>query len=79
MGRTIAIRLGERNDAILDYLLLPTPYTRTSIWFSEESRPARNIERFANFEEVACSLIRRVNKTTRNVQTDGLFVQMLRC
>jgi DNA invertase Pin-like site-specific DNA recombinase len=71
VGWSIAIRLGERNEAILDYLLLPMPSsTRTWIWFSEESRAARNIDRFETFEEVARSLIRRVNETAQITSTD---------
>ncbi|NOJ43021.1 recombinase family protein [Bradyrhizobium australiense] len=72
LGWTIAIRLGEKNEAILDYLLLPTPpLTRTWIWFSEKSLAARNIESFANFEAVARSLIRRVKKRRAAQQLNG--------
>jgi len=43
MGWTVAIRLGENNEAILDYILLPS-FTRPWLWFSEEHRPAHKIE-----------------------------------
>jgi DNA invertase Pin-like site-specific DNA recombinase len=63
VGWTVAIRLGEDNQAVLDYVLLPSPsYTRAWLWFSEESRPALKIERFETFEDLARSLVRRVSK-----------------
>jgi DNA invertase Pin-like site-specific DNA recombinase len=50
MGWTVAIRLGENNEAILDYVLLPSPsFTRAWLWFSEEGCPAHKIERFETF------------------------------
>jgi DNA invertase Pin-like site-specific DNA recombinase len=69
-GWIVAIRLGEKNVAILDYLLLRSPsFTGAWLWFSEEDRPAHKIERFETFEELARSLVRRVNKGTLRTPT----------
>jgi hypothetical protein len=66
MGWTAAVRLGENNKAILDYVLLPSPSVPGGwLWFSEEGHPVHKIERFETFEELARSLVRRVNKATR--------------
>jgi hypothetical protein len=66
LGWTVAIRLGATNKAILDYILLPSPSVAGNwLWFSEESHPTRKIERFETFEQLARSLVRRVNKATR--------------
>jgi hypothetical protein len=51
MGWAVTIRLGENNEAILDYVLLPS-FTRVLLWFSEQDRPAHKIERFETFEEL---------------------------
>ena len=67
MGWTVAIRLGENNEAILDYILLPS-FTRARLWFSEEHRPAHKIECFETFEDLTRSLVRRVDKATRSTQ-----------
>lgn len=69
-GWTVALRLGENNTSILDYLLLPTPSERR-VWeyISEESRAAKRIERFATFQELTRSLLRRVKKATRGTPT----------
>jgi hypothetical protein len=66
-GWIVAIRLGEKNEAILDHVLLPSPsFTGAWLWFSEENCVARKIERFETFEQLERSLVRRVNKATRN-------------
>ncbi len=50
-GWIVAIRLGENNESILDYILLPsTSLTAHWVW---------------TLEELARSLIKRVNKATR--------------
>jgi hypothetical protein len=65
-GWIVAIRLGENNESILDYILLPsTSLTAHWLWISEEGRPAHKIERFETLEELARSLIKRVNKALR--------------
>jgi DNA invertase Pin-like site-specific DNA recombinase len=67
MGWTVAIRLGENNKAILDYVLLPSPPVAGNwLWFSEEGHPVHKIERFETFKELTRSLVRRVNKATRS-------------
>jgi hypothetical protein len=63
----VAIRLAENNQAVLNYLLMPSTsfLGRRWLWISEASRAARKIERFDTFEELARSLVLRVNKATR--------------
>ena len=62
----IAMRLGENNEAILDYILLPsTALGMEWFWISEETRAARKIESFETFQDLARSLVRRVNRATR--------------
>jgi hypothetical protein len=67
LGWTVAIRLGENNKAILDYVLLRSPSVAGQwLWFSEEGRRVHKIERFETFEELTRSLVRRVNKASRS-------------
>ena len=67
LGWTVAIRLGENNKAILDYVLLRSPSVAGQwLWFSEEGRRVHKIERFETFEELTRSLVRRVNKAPRS-------------
>lgn len=69
-GWFVAIRLGKNNEKILDYILLPsTSLGKNWLWISEEVRAARKIERFETFEELAGSLVKRVNKATRSIST----------
>lgn len=69
-GWFVAIRLGKNNETILDYILLPSSSLgKDWLWFSEESRVARKIERFETFDELTRSLVRRVNKTARGIST----------
>lgn len=69
-GWFVAIRLGKNNEKILDYILLPsTSLGKDWLWISEEVRAARKIERFETFEELAGSLVQRVNKATRSIST----------
>jgi len=69
-GWIVAIRLGNNNKSILDYILLPSPsFSGAWLWISEEGRPAHKIERFDTFEELTRSLVRRVNKATRSTPT----------
>jgi hypothetical protein len=59
----IAIRLGEKNQAIMDYLFLPSSaFTGIQLWFSEEGRLVRKIERFETFEQLARSVIKRLKE-----------------
>jgi hypothetical protein len=69
-GWIVAIRLGKNNETVLDYILLPsTSLGKDWLWISEEGRAARKIERFETFEELARSLVRRVNTATRGALT----------
>jgi hypothetical protein len=62
-GWIVAIRLGEQNEAVLDYLLFQTPgVAGRLIRFSEKARARRGMERFGNFDALIRSLIRRVTK-----------------
>lgn len=62
-GWIVAIRLGSNNERILDYILLPSPsLTGNYLWISERSLSAHKVESFPSFEELARSLVRRVNK-----------------
>lgn len=64
-GWIVAPRLSEDNGSILDYILLRTPAVPgNNIWMSEENCLARNIERFATFDELTQSLLRRVKDPT---------------
>jgi DNA invertase Pin-like site-specific DNA recombinase len=69
-GWTVAISLGEHNKEVLDYILLPSTSFH-GIWlrFSENTRRANQIENFETFEDLARSLIRRVNKSMRRTPT----------
>jgi DNA invertase Pin-like site-specific DNA recombinase len=65
-GWIVAIRLGEKNQAILDYLLLSSAImTSVQLWFSEDNRSAREIERFETIDELVRSLVSRVSGTLR--------------
>jgi DNA invertase Pin-like site-specific DNA recombinase len=71
-GWVVALRLGENNESILDYvLLLSVPFiSGPFFWFSEDTRPAHGIERFETFEELSRSLIKRVCKAARSTKTE---------
>jgi DNA invertase Pin-like site-specific DNA recombinase len=66
LGWIVALRLGEKNEAILDHVLLPSPSVISDLfWFSEKGRPIQKIECFGTFEELAQSLVSRVSKAAR--------------
>ena len=68
-GWIVAIRLGKNNETVLDYILLPsTSLGKDWLWISEEGRAAHKIERFETFDELARSLVRRVNNA-RSIST----------
>jgi hypothetical protein len=72
-GWIVAIRLGEQNKEILDYLLLPTtsvigPLAR----FSEKARARHGIDRFDQFDALVRPLIRHVTRKTRDAPTTSL-------
>ena len=65
MGWIVAIRLGENNKTILDYVLLRSPSVAGHwLWFYKGGHPVYKIERFETFEELTRSLVRRVKKVT---------------
>jgi len=71
-GWMVALRLGESNESILDYLLFPSAsltYVARLFWFSEDTRAAHSIERFDSFGALSRSLIKRVCKETRDTRT----------
>ncbi len=62
-GWIVATRLGERNKALLDYLLLPTAIvTRATVRFSENVRARRGIDCFKTFPTLVRSLIPRLTQ-----------------
>jgi hypothetical protein len=70
MGR--ALRLGENNDSILDYVLLPSvslSFSGPFFWFSEDTLAEHGIERFKTFEELSRSLIKR--QVVRSTKTES--------
>lgn len=69
-GWIVAIRLGTNSESILDYILLPSPSCAGCwLWISEDNLKTHKIEVFQTFEELARSLVRRVNKATRSTPT----------
>jgi DNA invertase Pin-like site-specific DNA recombinase len=74
-GWVAALRLGENNKSILDFILLPStsiPDVRRVFWFSERTRAAHGIEKFATFDELSKSLIKRVCKTALGNKRNGM-------
>jgi DNA invertase Pin-like site-specific DNA recombinase len=59
-GWVVAMRLGERNKVLLDYLLLPAEDVTPRIRFSEKARIERGIERFEAFPALVQSLTQRL-------------------
>ena len=69
-GWIVAIRLGERNETLLDYLLLPTPKKGGAlIRFSEKGRAHHRIARFERFDALVRALIPRVAERGRDTST----------
>ncbi|WP_249128699.1 MULTISPECIES: hypothetical protein [unclassified Bradyrhizobium] len=65
-GWIIAVRLGERNEAVLDYLLLRTADVTGSLMrFTERARLRHGPESFETFDALVKTLIRRVTKPGR--------------
>jgi DNA invertase Pin-like site-specific DNA recombinase len=61
-GWIIAVRLGEKNRALLDYLLLPTSsVTRPTLRFTEKARSRYKVERFEKFSALSRSFMRRLS------------------
>src|SRR6266849_4352636 len=69
-GLIVAIRLGEHNNSIVDYLLVPTTGTdRNTIRFTEKDRGRRGIDRFETSDALVRSVSRRVTKPSRSSPT----------
>jgi DNA invertase Pin-like site-specific DNA recombinase len=69
-GWIVAIRLGEHNEAVLDYLLLPTTgILGPLIRFSEKARPRHEIRRFATSNALVRLIIAHVTKADRSSAT----------
>ena len=65
-GWIVAIRLGDQNKSVLDYLLVPTTTTdRNMIRFVEKNRPRLGIDRFESAGALIRSLSRRLTKPSR--------------
>jgi DNA invertase Pin-like site-specific DNA recombinase len=65
-GWIVAIRLGDQNKSVLDYLLVPTTTTdRNMIRFVEKNRPRLEIDHFESAGALIRSLSRRVTKPSR--------------
>jgi hypothetical protein len=67
----VALRLEENNRKFLDHLLLPsTSMKDTWLRFMDKTRERRKIERFETFEDLAQSLVRRVNRAKRGASNN---------
>jgi DNA invertase Pin-like site-specific DNA recombinase len=65
-GWIVAIRLGDQNKSVLDYLLVPTATTdRNMIRFAETNRPRLGIDRFESTGALIRSLRRHLTKPSR--------------
>jgi DNA invertase Pin-like site-specific DNA recombinase len=65
-GWIVALRLGDRNKSILDYLLMPTTGTdRNTIRFSEKDRVRLGIDLFETSDALVRSVSRRVTRLSR--------------
>lgn len=75
-GWVVVLRLGENNEALLDYLLLPSVSLASVgrlLWFSEDTRAAHGIERFETFGELSRSLIKRIGKAAREPRAGSVI------
>jgi DNA invertase Pin-like site-specific DNA recombinase len=60
-GWVVALRLGEHNREVMDYLLFPAAVmNRSAFRFSEKAREHHEVESFKPFEALARSLVRRI-------------------
>jgi DNA invertase Pin-like site-specific DNA recombinase len=65
-GWIVALRLGDRNNSILDYLLVPTTGAdRNTIRFSEKDRVRLGINLFETSDALVRSVSRRVTRLSR--------------
>jgi DNA invertase Pin-like site-specific DNA recombinase len=72
-GWVVSIRLNEQNTDPLDYLLIPTPLARgRQVRFSEPARLSHGIERFASFDVLARTLVRRLAKRNHSASASRI-------
>ncbi|MBB4375303.1 hypothetical protein GGD63_008152 [Bradyrhizobium sp. cir1] len=68
-GWIVAVRLDEKNEAVFDYVLMPSAwltFNRRMFWFSKEFYSGRTINRFDTFEALSSFLFERVGKPKAN-------------
>ncbi|WP_440640380.1 recombinase family protein [Bradyrhizobium sp. PUT101] len=64
-GWVVAVRLDEKNEAIFDYVLMPSTwltFSRRMFWFSKDVYKGHTINRFDTFEALSRFLIERIGK-----------------
>lgn len=62
-GWVVAVRLDEKNEAILDYVLMPSKwltFNRRMFWFSKDICKGHTIDRFDTFKSLSRFLIERI-------------------
>jgi hypothetical protein len=70
-GWIVALRLREDNGTVLDHILLRSSFMKgTWLRFMDKTRERRKIESYEAFEELARSLLRRLNVALRSVLRD---------
>ncbi|MDA9423098.1 recombinase family protein [Bradyrhizobium sp. CCBAU 53380] len=71
-GWIVAIRLNANNDAIQDYILLPSlTGTRMHLWISDTNLQTHNIEVFQTYDKLVRSLVPRVTEKCAAFQSGG--------
>ena len=70
-GWIVALRLQKNNRTVLDHILLPSKSIKgTWLRFMDKTRERRKIEGFGTFEDLAQSLVRRVNRAKRSASNN---------
>ncbi|PDT74247.1 recombinase family protein [Bradyrhizobium sp. C9] len=70
-GWVVALRMGENNEAVMDYLLLPSTslsFKGGVFRFSQDTLAVHKIERFQTFEGLSRSLVKRICKRTSKTE-----------
>jgi hypothetical protein len=74
-GWVVAVRLDEKNEAIFDYVLMPSTwltFNRRMFLFSKEAYKDHTINRFDKFEALSRFLIERVGKEKPSRDVEAL-------
>jgi DNA invertase Pin-like site-specific DNA recombinase len=74
-GWVVAVRLDEKNEAIFDYVLMPSTwltFNRRMFWFSKDVYKDHTINRFDRFEALSRFLIERVGKEKPSRDVEAL-------